>query len=192
MQQMNLDYTSEDLVREVDTGYYLDNFRDVERIGGYCQACPNYARSWGCPPFDYDVAQRYMLPYRHVMITATRIIPSDPETPFSEVRHMILPERKRLEEKLLAMEQRYGGRSFAYIGSCLYCPEGKCTRPAGQPCRHPDKVRPSLEACGFDIAKTTQELFDLELKWSKAGKVPEYLLLVCGFFHNSDNIRWNE
>ncbi len=54
----------------------------------------------------------------------------------------------------------------------------------GTPCRHPEKVRPSLEAFGFDIAKTLSELFNIELLWGKDGKLPEYLVLVSGFFHN--------
>lgn len=90
------------------------------------------------------------------------------------------------------MERLYGGRSFAYVGTCLHCPEGSCTRPAGKPCRHPDKVRPSLEACGFDIARTTSELFGIDLKWGSEGRIPEYLTLVCGFFHNADSVIWNE
>ena len=189
--KMNLNYTAKDLVRELPTEEYIRRFRDAERIGGYCRACPNFGKSWGCPPFDRDV-EAEMRQYRHAMIIATILRPEDIDLPFGEVRRMILPERRRLEQKLLGMEQRYGGRSYAYIGSCLYCPEGTCTRLEGKPCRHPDKVRPSLEACGFDIARTTAELFDRKLKWSKDGKAPEYLMLVCGFFHNNDNAQWNE
>ncbi len=186
------EYTAEDFTRELPAEEYIRRFRDAERIEGYCRQCPNYGRSWGCPPFDYDVAQRYMHPYKNVLITATRLKPLDPSMPFSEISRMILPERRRLERRLLELERLHSGRSFAYIGSCLYCPAGSCTRPDGLPCRHPDKVRPSLEACGFDIARTTRELFDMELKWSTDGKVPEYLLLVCGFFHNKPHIEWNE
>ena len=60
------------------------------------------------------------------------------------------------------------------------------TRPLGLPCRHPELVRPSLEAYGFDISRTTNELFGIELLWGKDGMLPKYLTLVCGFFHNSD------
>ena len=184
-------YTAEDITRSVPAKEYIERYRDAERIGGYCRACPNYGRSWGCPPFEFDV-EEYLAGYKTVLLTVTKITPADPETPFSEVSRMILPERRRLERHLLEMERRYGGRAFAYIGTCLYCPQGTCSRLKGEPCRHPDKVRPSLEACGFDVAKTTQEIFGLELKWSKDGKVPEYLQLVCGFFHNSENVIWEE
>ena len=53
-------------------------------------------------------------------------------------------------------------------------------------------MRPSLEACGFDIARTTSELFGIDLKWGSEGRIPEYLTLVCGFFHNADSVIWNE
>ena len=68
---------------------------------------------------------------------------------------------------------------------------GRMIRPEAKPCRHPELVRPSLEACGFDIAHTTSELFGIELKWGTDGSLPEYLTLVCGFFHNAENIIWN-
>lgn len=54
-----------------------------------------------------------------------------------------------------------------------------------------NRVRPSLEACGFDIGKTTAELFGIDLKWGTDGKLPEYLTLVCGFFHNAGHVTWN-
>ncbi len=34
-------------------------------------------------------------------------------------------------------------------------PRRNLHRPEAKPCRHPELVRPSLEACGFDIARTT-------------------------------------
>lgn len=126
------------------------------------------------------------------LLVATKIVPETRDIPISESGRLIRPERLRLEARLLEMERLYGGRSFAYVGTCLHCPEGSCTRPAGNPCRHPDKIRPSLEACGFDIARTTSELFGIDLKWGSEGRIPEYLTLVCGFFHNADSVIWNE
>ena len=58
-----------------------------------------------------------------------------------------------------------------------------CARIDGKPCRHPDKVRPSLEAFGFDISKTAKDLLGLEIKWSKGDLIPEYLTLVGGIFY---------
>ena len=187
----SLRYTARDLTAELPATEYIARFRDAGRIGGYCRTCPNYERSWGCPPFGF-VVDEYLAGYASALLVATKIVPETRGIPISESGRLIRPERLRLEARLLEMERLYGGRSFAYVGTCLHCPEGSCTRPAGKSCRHPDKVRPSLEACGFDIARTTSELFGIDLKWGSEGCIPEYLTLVCGFFHNADSVIWNE
>lgn len=90
-------------------------------------------------------------------------------------------ERRRTDTLLLDMEKTHKGRAF-FPGSCLICQS--CTRTENKPCIYPERVRPSLEACGFDIGKTASELLHIELKWGEQGKMPEYLLLVSGVFGN--------
>ena len=187
---ISLPYTARDFSAELPAADYIARFRDAERIGGYCLACPNYGRSWGCPPFGFSVG-RYLSGYATALLTVTKIVPQKQGLPFSEAGRLILPERRRLEQQLLGMERQYGGLSFAYVGTCLHCPEGTCTRPDGKPCRHPELVRPSLEACGFDVARTASELFGIEMKWGSGGRMPEYLTLVCGFFHDAESVVWN-
>ena len=46
-------------------------------------------------------------------------------------------------------------------------------------------MRHSLEAYGFDVAKTIKYLFEIELKWSKEGMIPEYIVLVSALFYNN-------
>ena len=55
-----------------------------------------------------------------------------------------------------------------------------------------ERVRPSLEACGFDLERTASELFGIEMLWGRDGRLPEYLTLVCGLFHGhaADDVRW--
>ena len=183
-------YRAEDSAVELPAADYVARFRDAQRIAEYCRACPSYGSSWGCPPFGFSV-EEYLSGYATALVVATKIVPEQEGLPLSEAGRLMRPERKRIEARLLDMERRIGGRSFAYVGTCLYCPEGTCTRPDAKPCRHPELVRPSLEACGFDIAHTTSELFGIELKWGTDGSLPEYLTLVCGFFHNAENIIWN-
>lgn len=183
-------YTSADSSTELSVSDYIARFHDHDRFIGYCRKCRNYGQSWGCPPFDYDV-ESLLRQYRTALLVATKITPAEGGHPLSEAGALIRPERMRLERKLLEMERRYGGRSFAYVGTCLYCAETTCTRPEGRPCRHPELVRPSLEAFGFDIGKTASELFGIRLKWGANGKLPEYLTLVYGFFHNADTVVWN-
>lgn len=183
-------YRAEDFARTLPAADYIARYRDAARFAACCRACPNYGRSWGCPPFDFDV-ERYLDGYATALLVATVITPTDEGRPLTDARELIQPERRRLEARLLDMERRHGGRAFAYVGSCLHCPQGSCTRPHGQPCRHPDRVRPSLEACGFDIGRTSAELFGIDLCWGSRGRMPEYLTLVCGLFHNTEHVAWD-
>jgi len=59
--------------------------------------------------------------------------------------------RRRGEAVLLRYERATGGRMAALPGGCPYCGGAECTRRAGEPCRHPESVRPSLEAMGVDV-----------------------------------------
>ena len=51
-------------------------------------------------------------------------------------------------------------------------------RREGRPCRHPESIRPSLEAMGFDIARTAADIFNTPLQWSRNGQLPKYLTLI--------------
>lgn len=184
-------YRAEDFTATLPAADYIARYRDAERFLACCRACGNYGRSWACPPFDED-PEPTLRRYRSVLLVATKITPAEEGIPLEEAHRMIRPERLRLERRLRELEHRCGGRSYAYAGRCLHCPEGTCARIAGGPCRHPDLLRPSLEAVGFDLGRTASELLGIELRWSHDGKIPEYLTLVCGLFHNADEVRWTE
>jgi len=187
--QSNNQYTAKDFFRNLSVEEYISKYRNADVFAKYCMECRNYGKSWGCPPFEFDVEERLRC-YDKVLLVVTQIYPSDTDLSIDVSRELIRPERIRLERRLLELESKYTGLSAAYVGSCLYCPEGTCTRPDGKVCRHPECVRPSLEGYGFDIGKTTKELFDLELRWGSNGKIPEYLLLVCALFHNESSVEF--
>ena len=178
-QEHHIEYSSQDYTVQLPAADYIAIYRDARRTAACCRACPNYGRSWACPPFDFDMEQ-YLSGYRTALIIATKITPRHSGLPLSESENLLRPERI------------FGGRAFAYAGRCLYCPEGSCTRLEGKPCRHPEWVRPSLEACGFDLCRTTEELMAIPLRWGEGDRMPEYLTLVSGFFHNADRIYMND
>ena len=170
---MTKEYIIENFTANISVDEYISRFRDEKRFVEFCKQCPNYGNSWGCPPFDFDTGE-FLRQYEYAHLMAT-----------NRTQELIKPERLRIERELLEMEHRYGGRAFAYVGKCLYCPDSECARKCNRPCLHPDKVRPSLEAFGFDMTRTLSELFGIELLWGKDGILPEYLVIVSGLFHNS-------
>ena len=127
-------YTARDFTAELPAAAYVARFRDAERVGGYCRECGNYGRSWGCPPFGFDM-EEYVTRYGTALLVATRITPEEPGLPVSEAGRLILPERQRLERRLLEMERQYGGRSFAYVHSLsrgeLHAPRRQALPPSG-------------------------------------------------------------
>lgn len=175
-------YQAEDRSVTMSAARYIDECRDADKFLACCKECPNYGALWCCPPFGFDWMEM-LAQYECVTLYATKITPTDASLPVSAAERLTRPERIRMEQKLLLQEKETGGRAFAYAGRCLHCPEGTCTRPKGLPCRHPELVRPSLEAAGFDIGKTLQHYFGIELKWGTNGLLPEYLVLVTAIFH---------
>lgn len=176
-------YSVETFSCDIPVDEYITHFRDEEKFLEMCKMCPNYGNSWSCPPFDFDTEEVFRS-YRYAHLIATKIIPFSKNIPINDTQKLIHPERVKIEKRILEMERKSGGRGFSYIGKCLYCEEGICTRKCGKPCLHPEKVRPSLEAFGFDIELTLKKLFGMEILWSKNGMVPEYLILVSALFHN--------
>ena len=170
-------YSVEEFSKEISVGEYLERFYHPDEVWGYCRACPNYGKQWGCPPFDFDVVER-LSKYSTIRLFATRIELLDRSIAPSEINSVLRPERVRLERRLLKMERDCNGLACTYIGECLHCEKGSCSRLCGAPCRHPELVRPSLEAYGFDVAKTLHELFGLDLEWPTANVAPSHIILT--------------
>lgn len=176
-------YTAIDHTVTLAADDYIARFRDEKRILGLCRECPNYCRNWGCPPFGFDTGE-VLRQYSHAFLIATKITPAQPGLPLSCAGVFIRDERERIGKKLLQMERENDGRAFIGVGCCRNCGDAGCTRPLGLPCRHPDTVRPSLEAFGFDIQRTLSELFGFGLLWGRDGVMPPYLTLVTGLLYS--------
>lgn len=166
---------------------FISRYRDVDRIRQYCLQCPGYGKSWGCPPFDFD-PRSATDGFKTVRLMATIIEFDEPtraacqdaqaaarvgRQAMSEVWQSLLPRLYEMERK------EPGSRCFTF--RCVLCPEG-CTRPEGKPCRHPDKLRHSLESVGFDIEAMTRELLEIELEWSRDGSLSKHITLVTALF----------
>lgn len=175
-------YLTEDFTVEISVDRYIKEFRNKELCLSACKACPNYAKRWGCPPFDYDT-DAILSGFKTVRLFATRITPLEPSLPLDRYEEFLSPERERMEAMLLDLEKETCGRAFGYVGKCLHCGATPCARIIGEPCRHPEKVRPSLESFGFDIERTLDILFDIKLLWGQSGCMPEYLTLVCALMY---------
>ena len=168
-------YTLQEQWRTMPMKEYAETFRDFGRVRGYCHGCGRYGKCWACPPYDF-AEEEYLGQFTTISLLATKITPSEGVALTPETAERILNrERRRLDRMLLGME---GNARAFFAGTCILCPPEKCTRLEGLPCLHPESIRPSLEALGFDIARTASELFGIPLQWGSPGTFPAYLTLI--------------
>ncbi len=186
-------YEVKHFIAKIDTANYIANYRDADKFMAYCRECNRYGTCWACPPFDFD-AQGYVSSYGTAYVIGSKIVPhadvikanTDPESSKETSYRMIEAVRLTLDRNLLAWEKHYPGSKAFFAGTCHICHLENCTRLKRQPCIAPDRIRPSLEALGFDLGKTALELLGIEMKWSSDGLLPKYFTLVSGFFVKQD------
>lgn len=188
-------YLLENSIAQISIDSYIKDYRDTDKFLGFCKACNKFGNCWSCPPYNFSTDE-YLDNYRYAYIIGTKIIPSDEladgcksiDDSIRIGRQLIKDVRKSLDAKLIDIENDHTGSKAFFAGTCHVCDVETCTRIVGEPCRFPDKIRYSLESFGFDIGKTTSQLLDIELKWSKDGSLPQYLTLVSALLANDDNI----
>lgn len=161
---------------------YIKEFRNVEHFLGFCRACNGFGKTWACPPFEREIdLERWQ--YANIFGTKIVVDPSIASRPMSPeelkvaTAKILLPIRRSLDKELLELEAKTPHSRALFAGSCKSCDDLPCTRPSGKPCAKPDQMRPSLEAMGFDVGRTTSELLGIELQWS-SDTLPQYFTLV--------------
>lgn len=167
---------------------YIKEYRDIAKFLEYCKVCPRYNKCWACPPHETDVAA-LVSSYEHVYIIGAKVA-VDSKTRSSVRGKAVVAEkaeeitkaaRKRLDPIILGLEKTMGDAMACYGGTCYLC--GTCQKIQGKPCIHREKRRSSLEALGFDVAATTEQLLGFELLWSEE-QLPPYITVVSALFTN--------
>lgn len=178
----DLSYTSQRFSAETTADGYIARFRQEARFLELCRQCGNFGARYGCPPFETSPLS-VLAHYRTVRIVGEKLVPTVSGLPLEMAHALMSPALADLNGYLLEEERRLGGFALAFAGSCPYCGGAPCRRKSGESCLHPDKVRPSLEAFGFDVERTARDMLGLEILWGEQGKLPAYLTLVCGLFY---------
>lgn len=171
--------------REVPLAEYCAQCVDVPKFLGYCAACPNYGGTWSCPPFDFD-PQEIWDRYDRILLRAVKVpVPAElrekvlsPQEINDESHALLAPIKHDLLSSLLEQERATPGSLALSAGRCQEC--RVCTKPSGQPCRQPERMRHSIESLGGDVGKTLSLYLGQELLWGREGHLPEYYILLGG------------
>ena len=171
-------YTLEKFEKSISVAEYMRDYINVQEFLGYCRRCSNFDKVWSCPSYDFE-PEEYWKKYNSLYVLGYKINFDGSE---SEERSLeIMAEVKaKVTDELFELESARPGSISLSAGSCSLCGKGNCTRTSGAPCRHPDKMRYSIEALGGNVGKTVHDLLGIELEWIEEGKVPSYFVLVGG------------
>ena len=115
----------------------------------------------------------------HTLRLIAYTLPCEPDGSVSQAMTNLEQAKARMMEETLELERSTPGTLALSAGTCTLCGED-CTRPAGKPCRYPDRMRYSIEALGGDVAKTAELYLNKPLLWIRDNVLPEYLMLVGG------------
>lgn len=172
----------------VDARDYVSRYRDVPRITAMCHGCPNYGTLWSCPPHEGDVSGLFdgftRVTIHGTTITfseATRRQCADAQQSRAMASRAIEAAWHELLPWLYEQEHSHPG-SLMLAGRCRLCRPQPCTRAEGQPCRHPERMRHSLEAIGFDVVKTAHDILGIDLEWSSDGLLTQHITIVTALF----------
>ncbi len=189
---------------EVPVKEYLETCVDVPTFAEYCRACPNYNKTWSCPEFDFDPLD-YWKRYQTLHLIGEKIylpeyLTSGSYSPQDTARmtaRIMGIYKNDLAEELLQMEKGKPGSVSLSGGYCSQCAQEQrgdeseeqmidssfCTRTKGRPCRHPNRMRYSIEALGGNVGLTVTKYLHQKLLWMEEGKLPEYYMLVLGLLY---------
>jgi len=119
--------------------------------------CDDYGKYFTCPPYTPTPEQtrKILDEYRHAMLFEFRDI--------KDSRRLKSIHNLMLElERIAFLDGFY--KAFAFIANtctmCDRCPAGELSCASKQDkklCLHPEKARPSMQACGIDVFSTARK-----------------------------------
>lgn len=144
--------------------------------------CVNYDTKYCCPGFSPNF-NSYVKRYKQMLVVC--FVLELNQLNYKEYHKLRVGNaiiKPRLEKLMRVLEVKYGSK-FLSNGACRLCKP--CQRKLNLPCKHPQKMRFSLESTGVDCNYLVQELFKFPLLWYKDKKAPLYTAVVCGLLLNN-------
>ncbi len=181
----NLEITS--MSKEADVMDFIENCVDVEYFEKCCRECPNYGKTWSCPPYDFDPLDIWKQ-YKTFFICAKKVL-----TPQDLLeKTYTLDELMRiggqltknaclgLDDELDAMHTEFEGSRIIGGGKCVICGKDGCARLSGKPCRFPEKMSYSIESLGGNVEAVLKRYFNEKIYWGADGKLAPSYIRVAG------------
>lgn len=169
--------------KEVEISDFIENCVDVDYFLECCSKCPNFGKTWSCPPYEFNPID-YWNQYKTLYLIAKKVItPPDLLEKTYELNDIILIGGKltmqttaSYDDEISVLLEKYPNSKALGAGPCKNCGDGTCARKFGQPCRFPDKITYSIESLGGNVEIVLKRYFDEAIYWGKDGHLaPSYI-----------------
>ncbi len=160
---------------------YIQGYVNVEEFLECCKVCGNFDRKWSCPSYDFDPVKDYWEKFDSLYVVGKKMVLTEEEKDNWE--NLMEEVKGQLTKELFMEEEKRPGSRSLSAGSCHICGEDNCSKPLGEPCRFPEKMRYSIESLGGNVGLTASKLLGIELQWIEEGKIPDYFVLVGGLLY---------
>lgn len=127
------------------------------RVRAMCEEnrCARFDRSWSCPPACGTIEQltHEMSKYKRGILLVS-VFDTDGDFDLEGIKNGQLAHVKRFDTLVRQTRFFFPSCMPMAAGSCTRC--HKCTYP-DSPCRFPDRLYPSMEACGLLVSRTCED-----------------------------------
>ncbi len=112
--------------------------------------CQSYGKTWSCPPAcgELDYWEERCKPYTKGLILQT-VGDREDSYDFEAMMEVAKDNDRHFEEYTDILREKRADFVAMSAGTCTRC--AKCTYPDA-PCRFPEKLYPSMEACGLFVS----------------------------------------
>lgn len=164
----------------------LTKYFEGERLAQTCKiGCPNYGMKWSCPPFASpfsNIVKGYTHAFILVFSTEMKYY-KDVKNKYLAVKAANVTLKTTIEKCTRDLEVFTEGYALL-SGSCRLCKPCQCKE--GLPCKHPNKMRYSMEAAGLNVQQLSLDYLEHELLWYKDKTLPRYTSTVTLVLYNKD------
>jgi predicted metal-binding protein len=138
--------------------------------------CGQYKRNHMCPPAIKGIEdwKEDIFSYTNAVLVS-KVYPTEGGYDFKAWFDGIRDFQTTLIGIKEEVEARFPEKRFMFLGAggCFLC--DRCTYPEGKPCRFPEKVFPSLEACGIDVVRLSR---DAGVKYNNGKNTITYIGMI--------------
>lgn len=156
----------------------LNKYYQREALEQACrEGCPNYGNKWSCPPFSSPYKNMIGKYSKAILICLSTDMEQylDVKNKYLAVKAANVTLKNSVEKIARNIEKEVQGYALL-SGSCRLCRPCACKKH--QNCRHPDKMRYSIEAVYLDVQNICHDLLDFELLWYNNKILPQYTSTV--------------